>query len=304
MVRHLIPRSDNVSAKIVAASDFEKYITSDIVNDYILCGLVATAQCPNALAVDVSSGKGRLKGLYIENTVSDPITGLTACSTNYIYASLARDAGCEPEAWSFASNTTGEFPTDSMLLGRVVTGATTVTSVDQSVCVGVLKQNQNGTNEFSNYIYGDGYDGCLTVASGTTTLTTTKYYNNVTVNAGATLTACEPMLMYVSCTLTVNGTLSMLGKGSAGATVGATGGAGGTPGAGGPSSPQNSGKNGGAGGAGGAGSFTVVAAVAGSNGIAGGAGGSHTPGGGIGATGGTGGAGATVPEGGGGASGS
>ena len=102
MTRVLIPRSDNTSAKIVEASDFEKY--HSFLNDHIISGFVVSAG--SGLDVDVGTGTGRLQGLYVENTVTCNVSGLTACSTNYLYISIDRDPNCEPEGWSFVTNTT------------------------------------------------------------------------------------------------------------------------------------------------------------------------------------------------------
>jgi hypothetical protein len=130
MTRILIPRSDNTSAKTIEASDWEKYWSGDILCDYLICGLTVTAQCPNVLAVDVSSGKARVNGLYLENSVSCSVSCLTACSSNKIYLQVCRDPSCEPEAWTFGK-TTGCIPADSFQIATVVTNATTVTSVSQ-----------------------------------------------------------------------------------------------------------------------------------------------------------------------------
>ena len=96
-----------------------------------------------------------------------------------------------------------------------------------------------------NYYFGGGADGDLTVSSGTTTLTETKYYNNVTVAVGATLTANNPMMLFANGTVTVNGTINMDGKGSAAGVDGTLGISGGNGGAG-----QGNGGSGGSGGAG------------------------------------------------------
>lgn len=86
--------------------------------------------------------------------------------------------------------------------------------------------------------FGDGSDGDVTITSGTTTLTRNMYYNNLTINVGATLNP-NGWAVYVKNTFTNNGTVSSNGgaggAGGAGADnnaggVGA-GGSGGTAGA-------------------------------------------------------------------------
>jgi hypothetical protein len=56
-------------------------------------------------------------------------------------------------------------------------------------------------------IYGQGTDGDVTI-TGNTTLTSDKYYNNLTVNVGVTLT-CSGYKIFVKNTLTLNGTISV-----------------------------------------------------------------------------------------------
>ena len=130
MTRILIPRSDSQSAKIIEPSDFEKYFSSDIVRDYRKSGFVITAG--SGLAVNVAVGTARLKGLYVESDATESVGSLTANNTNYIYITFARDSNGEAESWSFTKNTTGSTPADSFYIGRVVCGASTVTSVNQT----------------------------------------------------------------------------------------------------------------------------------------------------------------------------
>jgi len=240
MTRILIPRSDNSSAKTVEASDFEKYF-NDFLCDYIICGLTITAQCPNILAVDVSSGNARIGGLHLNNSVSCAITCLTACNTNYIYATICRDPSCEPQGWIFSSNTTGCTPADSMVLGTATTNATTVTAVNQipetCLCCGVTGLRvDHGLKNLTLGWFGNGCDGDVTISCNTT-LTQTQYYKNLTVNACVTLdSSTSPQVIFVRDTLTVNGTLQMN-------PVGACGGAGGAGG----TSPAGNGTNGTAG---------------------------------------------------------
>lgn len=131
MTRVLIPRSDNSSAKIIEASDWEKYFSEPILYDIKLSGLCVSAQCPNVLAVDVATGTARVKGLYLENTVTCSVTGLTACATNKIYVSICRDPACEPQGWVFGK-TTGCIPADSFQIATATTNCSTVTSVDNT----------------------------------------------------------------------------------------------------------------------------------------------------------------------------
>jgi len=125
MTRTLIPRC----GKTVDSQDFEKYWSCDIITDYVKSGFTVAAQCPNALAVDASTGIGRLKGLYIENTTAcENVTCLTMCDINFIYVTISRTA-CVPTGWTYTTNTTGITPTDSLFIATATTNATTVTEV-------------------------------------------------------------------------------------------------------------------------------------------------------------------------------
>ena len=220
MTRVLIPRSDNTSAKIVEASDFEKY--HSFLNDHIISGFVVSAG--SGLDVDVGTGTGRLQGLYVENTVTCNVSGLTACSTNYLYISIDRDPNCEPEGWSFVTNTTNTTPACSIKIASIVTGAATVSSVsqvqDSGDGSGDITYNSGVNNEF---FYGTGACGDVTIST-CTVLVGPKYYQNLTINCGVTVTSCtNPLFIYVSCTATINGTIHMDGVGMCGGTGGAGG---------------------------------------------------------------------------------
>lgn len=128
MSKILIPRSDSISAKVVEPSDFEEM--NSYVEDHIRSGFTVTAG--SGLAVDVSSGKIKLKGLHVNNTASESVTGLSASTTNHIFVKLNRDGNSEAEAWDFDHNTSGTAPADSIKIATATTDASTVTAVDQT----------------------------------------------------------------------------------------------------------------------------------------------------------------------------
>ena len=106
MTKILIPRSDSVSAKIIEPSDFEKLNSDDIVPDYKKTGFTLSAG--SGLAVNVSTGVVRLKGLYLESSASETVSSLTASDVNYIYVKLTRDSASEAESWDFFKNLSRE----------------------------------------------------------------------------------------------------------------------------------------------------------------------------------------------------
>jgi hypothetical protein len=128
MTKILIPRSDSVSAKVIEPSDFEEL--HSYVPDHIKSGFTVTAG--SGLAVNVAAGKARLKGLLIDNTATEAVTGLSAASTNYIYITISRDSNSEAQSWSFTSSTSGTTPADSFKVASCVAGSSAITSVDQT----------------------------------------------------------------------------------------------------------------------------------------------------------------------------
>ena len=129
MAKILIPRSDSVSAKVIEPSDFER-LFDEVSGDFISSGFTVTAG--SGLAVNISTGTARVKGLYLNNDSSTSKGSLTASQTNYIYLTLARDGNSEAESWDFTSNTTGTTPTDSFKIGSATCDGSSVTAVRQS----------------------------------------------------------------------------------------------------------------------------------------------------------------------------
>mgnify|MGYP000424504597 CR=1 FL=1 len=172
MTKILIPRSDSVSAKIIEPSDFENLLTSDIVPDYKRSGFTIAAG--SGLAISVSSGVIRLKGLYLESSASETVSSLTASDVNYIYVKLARDSASEAESWDFFKNLTGTTPTDAFFIGTATTNGSAVTAVDQTNVIDIA------IPKFEHMYYGDGGDGDVTISSNTS-ISEVKRYNNLTI---------------------------------------------------------------------------------------------------------------------------
>ena len=129
MTKILVPRSDSVSAKVIEPSDFEEL--HSYVPDHVKSGFTVTAG--SGLAVNVSSGKARLNGLFIHNSATETKGSLTANQTNYIFITLARDSNSEAESWSLTSSTSNSTPTDSFMIASCVCGSSSVSSVSQTM---------------------------------------------------------------------------------------------------------------------------------------------------------------------------
>jgi len=173
MSRVLIPRSGNLSAKVVSSTDWESYF-GDLINDYVICGLALSAGC--GLTTDVTAGNARVLGLHLENTVSCTVICLSASMCNHIYMLVCRDACCKPDEWTFFTNTVGGSVTDAMRIGIATTNACAVTSVCNSV-----KETRRFKGIDEDPSFGDGSDGDVTITSNTDLMctnvlsTTTKF---------------------------------------------------------------------------------------------------------------------------------
>jgi len=234
MTHTLIPRSGTCSAKVVSSLDFEKYWTCDIIQDYVKSGFTFTAQCPAALAVDMTVGIARLKGLYLENTVADTITCLTACDVNYFYLTVDRDCCCRPKSWSYTKTLTTCIPVDSLSIGNATTNACTVTAVCNTPT-----NRKSFPFPVLDLCYGDGSDGCVTNPNLTFESQQVEYCN-VTFTSNTNITAAC-MFIRVKGTFTINSCVTITVTGNAkqlGGLKGCSNTGGGCGGAGGRSESQ------------------------------------------------------------------
>jgi len=272
MTKILIPRSDSISAKIIEPSDFEKLFPPTFIRDYRISGFTLSAG--SGLAVNISTGTARLKGLYLESSASETVSSLTASDVNYIYVKLARDQAGEAESWDFDKNLTGTTPTDAFFIGTATTDGSSVTSVDMSDVVIDLEFSFLSRQKL--VYFGDGSDGSLTTSGAS--IDRMKQYTNLTLNGAFTTTqsTCATLIIRVSGTLTINngGSITVSGKGAIGSSTvgqGGLGGGGNSQGTGGGGGEGNGGQgetgiygvkgmglggSGGAGGAGGAGGLS------------------------------------------------
>jgi len=83
----------------------------------------------------------------------------------------------------------------------------------------------NDTKLFAQPIYGDGSDGSVTISSNTT-LTSDKFYNNLTINSGITLNPAGYRI-FVRGNLTIDGIISRNGNNGADGVIDVSSGAGG-----------------------------------------------------------------------------
>lgn len=164
--------------------------------------------------------------VYADTTARDaditsPENGMTCYSTadgvffDYIAGAWsARATGSTSNASTTVAGKV-ELSTDAELRAGTATGGTGATIVP------------NPSQLLNFWLYGDGSDWDVTISINTT-LTTDKYYNNLTVNTGVTLDPAW-FAIYVLGTLTLTGTAKIIRNGNAGsAASGLTAGAGAT----------------------------------------------------------------------------
>ena len=222
MAKILIPRSDSISVKTIEPSDFEEFF-QDIIHDYLSTGFTLTSG--TGLSVNIAIGKARLKGLFVHNDSASSKGSLTANDVNYIYITLTRDSNSEAESWDFTSNLTGTTPTDSLFIGTATTNGSSVTATSNNNVV-------DYTNFTSTWLFGNAEDGDVTISTNTT-LTEPKYYNELTINSGVTVSGASPIVIFAKKSVTITGNITVNnsptlaagtgGINSAGATSGTLG---------------------------------------------------------------------------------
>jgi len=124
MSRVLLPRT----GKTVASDDWTTY-QGDLLPDHVICGYTISVGC-GTRAIDVAAGNARVIGLHLANTAActDAIACLAVCMTHSIYLLVGRDCMCDPNAFTFTSNTTGTTPCCGFKIGTATTDCTATTA--------------------------------------------------------------------------------------------------------------------------------------------------------------------------------
>jgi len=254
MSRVLVPRSSACSSKIVASCDWTLY-HGCVLTDHVICGFTISVGC-GTRDIDIAAGSARILGLHLCNTVActGAVACLAVCDVHSIYIQVNRDCMCRPSNFTFTSNTTGCTAVDAFKIGTATTDCTgttaSVTTIGSAQETGI-GQGTSFPAEYvtdtpfwrtdSNYFYkndnteaspvwsricgdsglfGDGGCGNVTICCCTDLMCDNhKNYSCLTINACQILEADSPFIIRVHCTLTINGTISGIGKGGAGATT-------------------------------------------------------------------------------------
>lgn len=94
-----------------------------------------TFAADSGLVKTVATAKAIISGIYVEITANEPRT-LTASQTNWLYLQLTRDVNNEvsgAQLTHLTNPTEPTAPTDSVLLAKITTDATTITATDITV---------------------------------------------------------------------------------------------------------------------------------------------------------------------------
>ena len=176
-----------------------------------------------ASAITANTAKtGITSGQASAITANTAKTGITSGQASAISANTAKTGITSGQASAITANTAKISLTDnSVTMARMAHG--TANKIIGYSASGVPEEQDAPAGGSGSEIYGTGLDGDVTISSNTT-LNEIKYYDNLTINSGVTLDGTSPQLIFVKNTLTINGTISMTGKGGVGGNEGQVGG--------------------------------------------------------------------------------
>jgi len=96
-------------------------------NQYAVVSGLTLPASSGTLNIDVASGTAIIEGRHISIPASTTVTA-TFSATNYVFLKLTRDGSNLVTGAAFEVNTTGTAPTDSLAVGTLVAGASSITS--------------------------------------------------------------------------------------------------------------------------------------------------------------------------------
>lgn len=195
MTKILFPKTDNVSPKIIAPSDWESYFS--FLKDYVETGLELTSK--DATKLTLSIGKARLKGYVIINTEELEVTKTHGI---HAYLQLIRYLG-EGSDWQIVFDDKENLE-DSIYLGTVQLNEDgTGFDVDST---GRVSDPFTGVAEHPEGIFGN-------VVVSEDQVLENGIYTGLTINEGVTCTSTSGILyLDVNGTFTLNGTINCSGR--------------------------------------------------------------------------------------------
>ena len=195
MTKILFPKTDNVSPKIIAPSDWESYFS--FLKDYVETGLELTSK--DATKLTLSIGKARLKGYVIINTEELEVTKTHGI---HAYLQLIRYLG-EGSDWQIVFDDKENLE-DSIYLGTVQLNEDgTGFDVDST---GRVSDPFTGVAEHPEGIFGN-------VVVSEDQVLENGIYTGLTINEGVTCTSTSDILyLDINGTFTLNGTINCSGR--------------------------------------------------------------------------------------------
>ncbi|MDT7040883.1 hypothetical protein [Candidatus Nitronereus thalassa] len=196
--------------------------------DFIVSGFTLPSSDAD-LTIDVAAGLAHIDGHIVDIDTATAVV-CTASQTNHIFLKLTKDMAGNVLTAEFEVNTTGTAPADSVKIGTATTSGSAVTStVDLRVLSPFgLSSTPRATGAGST----QAHEGTVVISSNTN-LSGVHFYNNLTVNAGVTITVPAGglrLVLIASESITLNGKINAKGAGGAGGAPSTTNGNPGQPG--------------------------------------------------------------------------
>ncbi len=114
------------AGKVITESNLTSWIKTLVAQNFVVSGFTVPASS-TTLNLDVAAGEAILSGYRVVIDAATTVT-CTASATNHIYLQLTRDASNNVTEATFAVNTTGTAPADSVKIATAVADATSIIS--------------------------------------------------------------------------------------------------------------------------------------------------------------------------------
>lgn len=233
---HVFPSANDVRGSLAAGwgktmyeQNLGPYLIGAILGstNYIVSGGLLPSTS-GTLSITVPACIALIDGRYISTDAT--IVTVSGSVTSYVFLKVLEDANLNASSVKFEVNTTGTAPSNSVLIGSVVSGVATITSttdlrhIGPSLSLDIPKACATGSTR--------SHEGQFVSATGN--LSGIHFYSDFSLSNGHTLTipaGSGRLIIIASGTITINGTITgagggLLAAGSGGVTNGVSGGSG------------------------------------------------------------------------------
>lgn len=224
---HVFPSANDVRGSLAAGwgkTMYESNVGPYLANilsqgSYAFSGLVLPATSAS-LSITVGAGTAMISGYYVAVDATAVTVG--ASVTSFCYLKLTLDSNNNVSAVKYETNTTGTQPTNSILVGKIVSGGSTITSTNQDGMPFGVSHLTKGPIRI-----GAGSTRTLeTFTSATGNLNGIHFYSgDVTLNAAHTLTVPagkRRIVIVANGIITISGTINASGAGAPATAVSPT----------------------------------------------------------------------------------